>query len=377
VALTVLDEQTENSYQDCGDIPARSFVIRSDFFWTPNNIYRTTAREKSRERNGTTTFLTGFDGLLPAHEAQALGAQRYLDFRVFDLWAGSIRLAAEGAGPVPDFDVDPNTAMASQFWGHIDPPVVDSVVPSDSGYSTSSAQATVYFRVGHGGGLHYLNEVWRSDQPGSMRGSTIGQATQFTEPVPHQSTFSYRVRHSADPSPNLSSLSLARPQGEFSGWSTVSVPARISAYITGPDVVTGGIYSWDSNPGGGTPPPYHFRWYYQRNPYGPIELTSTSQSLGMHVVWEEDPYAFRLIVTVWDDHRFWSDSADMFLVYVEGSRGPGRAAGGAGVQHRASAGLGRPRWNVSATWNRAAAAAGPPVGDLALGGSFPPVRPAA
>jgi hypothetical protein len=229
----------------------------------------------------------------------------------------SLRLSAD-ANPPSYYDTDPQTRLGTQFWGRIFPPILDSVVPIDSGYQKGPF-AELYWAPQHGGGAHYGTEVWRTDTPGNPRTTSSATATYFIEPVSGASAYTYRLRHVTTPTFQVSGITLTQPASGFVERS-VTVPTPITGYIDGPDWVgTNGTYSWNAGPAGGTPPPYHFQWFY-RHTYGPtLPVGSDAEDLVLEVATEEDPYAFALFVTIWDNHRFRSDAADMFLVYVDGN----------------------------------------------------------
>jgi hypothetical protein len=209
-----------------------------------------------------------------------------------------------------------------QHWRRIDAPVLNSA-------TLNGTQVLLQWSNFHNGRAIDGTVIFRN---GAVIASVGPTTISYPDNLPGAGTYTYQLKHLT---PDLTS---ALPEPNSAGSNTLQVTLNnppITAYIDGPDVVEEkGTYSWTTVPSGGLGPPYHYQWYYKRS-YGTWEYfevipNSDVATYQRYVGQEPDPYAFSLIVTVWDNYGTRADSADRLVVYVmpHGGWGPLSASAG-------------------------------------------------
>jgi hypothetical protein len=264
----------------------------------------------------------------------ALQHLQEVNFEQYDLWAvtGSFESATPPSYP---FDSDQNAGMAAQYWAHVPQPTGIGGFASDSGYSTSGPRLTLTWTYGHGGGGQYKTRIDEGSSPGTkLKDSLPGTTQSYVTSSAYGVTRRFWLRHFSRPAPQ-NRFELTTPVSPYAGPADIYVPPRLTAWIDGPDGIgESGAYTWDATPGGGTPG-YHFRWLFQEGGCcnKPIQVVGRdTQILARLIEQRETFWFFRLIVTEWDSYfpkRFWADSANMILVFVDAEGWGGAPLGAA------------------------------------------------
>lgn len=308
----------------CGDISQELHQPSATITFTLPGPREVRLRSTTRRATGAVFDTTHAIEWLSGEHSR--GMNRLIDFQQFDLFGVGITAHPEPAGSELPFARDGRMVAAAQFWAHIDQPSSFGGFAFDSGYSTQGPRVTLNWTNSYSPfAPQYRSEIAEGATPDYTSLLFRGQGNSFTtEPGPENTTRQFWVRHTADPATELN-VTLVRP---FSGsrGASVAVPPKIRSLITGTDAIeASGFYTWDANPSGGTPPNYHFQWYYQEHDgtgAGPIfSVGGDAQQYTRLVKQRETYFFFRLIVTVYDENRFWADSADMLLVFVDAEGG--------------------------------------------------------
>lgn len=149
------------------------------------------------------------------------------------------------------FDAGTDEA-AVQYWRHIEPPILDSVV------ALSQSTVRLYWRNQNPKRSYDQTKIYRD---GQEVGQTFGTTNTFTDDPVALGTHYYQIRHVTAPSP----LPLGQPNSAYSAERAVTLVAPPPDYtnFVYPDLIifVDSTYTWERSVFGGTPP-YQDQWYY-------------------------------------------------------------------------------------------------------------------
>ena len=333
VALSYLDA---NPPATCGDLPPVVLTPVTSINFTLTQGAWVRRRSIQREPGG---LVIRFDEAAGPQPDPAGPTGRSLattvNFGDNDLYAFGVRADPSSPTAIQPFESDGYNVAVGQYWSQVPMPVSLTGYAVDSGFSTTGPKVRLFWTNKHGPGNQFKSDIKRGPSHEINVATVGGTVTSYlTAVLADNQTYQFWIRHTSNPA-MTSFMTLGRPNGGFTQ-TTINVPRRLGAIITGPDAVAvSGNYTWDANPSGGIPP-YNFQWFFQGN-----DVRNNQQTYTRFIQTQPNMY-FAIIKVTLDDAkppvgRYQSIDADQFLLLVDPTGGEGggplgiRAAGPTGA----------------------------------------------